>query len=179
MAAPSFLTLQVSPRLTVRPKKKLGPTMKRGRSRNDYQTPEDFLRAVEARWGRLGFDIAARAGESVLGLPHFGPGSKLGEDALVRDWPRKKLGWLNPPFDPMLPWVARAARAAAGGWRGIVLAPAEVSTDWFADWVWPYARVVPIRPRLTFVGEIDPFMKGLMLLLYGFNQLGVELWKWK
>jgi hypothetical protein len=60
----------------------------------------------------------------------------------------------------------------------LLLAPASVSTDYFAEHIFPHALVFAIRPRIVFVGESSGYPKDLMLACYGFGVHGFDLWKW-
>jgi hypothetical protein len=106
-----------------------------------------------------------------------------GEDAFARDWskdyPTGNL-WLNPPFADIGRWAEKCA------WHGVrrhglifLLTPASIGTDWFAARVWGNARVLGVRPRLTFEGTSDPYPKDLMLSIFGKATDGFGLWQWK
>lgn len=168
------------------------PRQKPGSSLQGYGTPPAFLRAVEARFGRITWDLAANAANSVCGGRYFGPGSSWGEDSLERAWdmiPGAGLLWLNPPFENIPRWVAKCADEATRGARIALLVPAAVSTNWFADHVEESAFVLPVRPRFPFVGQapnpktgkIDPYPKDLMLCVYNpptVFHVGFETWRW-
>lgn len=150
------------------------PPQKRGESRQDYRTPPEFLDALEAVHGALSFDLAATAGESVRGLPCF----TAEEDALKQDW--SKLGgnlWLNPPYEHIRPWAAKCAEHRNKSIR--LLVPAGVDANWFWDFVRPHALVLPVHPRIRFVGEAAAYPKGLLLCLFGeFVTPGFRRWVW-
>lgn len=169
------------------------PKQKPGKSVQDYGTPPAFLRAVEARFGRITWDLAAHAGNSVCGDRYFGPGSRWGENSLERAWdalpgvPRDGLRFLNYPFGYARLWMPKVASEAAFGIRMAVLGPAAVGTNWFARYVEGRALVLPLRPRLTFegapinpkTGKQDPFVKDLMLMVYAPDiEAGFETWRW-
>ncbi len=162
-------------------------------SRQDYETPADFLEAVARRFGPLEVDLACGLSEQ-LGL--FGHNdtrkAPIGccypvVDSLAESfsWAERYDGstmWLNPPFRKMRPWVKKTSEQSAILTSGLilVLSPACVATNWFEDHVYRRALVLPLLPRLTFVGEKDPFPKDLMLSVYGPNVTpGFELWRWK
>lgn len=169
------------------------PKQKPHRSKQDYGTPRAFLDAFESRFGRIVWDLAANAGNSVCGDRYFGPGSRWGEDSLERAWdslpgvPRAGLRWLNYPFGAARLWMPKVALEAAFGSRLAVLGPAAVATNWFAKYVEGRALVMPIRPRLTFegvpvnpkTGKVDPFVKDLMLMIYAPDiARGFHTWRW-
>ncbi len=152
------------------------PRQKRGRSRQDVGTPWEFIHAVEARWGKLDVDLAANednAKARILLTPEA--------DSLSVPWSRcfnGMLAWLNPPFARCDLWAAKC-REEASTMRIIMLTPASVSTEWFADHVHRHALVLAVRPRITFVGEPAPFPKDLMLTLWNFGETGFDTWRWK
>ncbi len=148
-----------------------------GDSVQEVGTPRAFLDAVERKFGRLVFDLAADASNHVC-PQWFGPGSELGTDAIVQPWPRDGLCWLNPPYDSIGKFVAKARTESLLGVRIAMLIPASVSTNWFAENVFGHARVLPLRPRLTFVGHKDPYPKDLMLCVFGPGAGGFQPWKW-
>jgi phage N-6-adenine-methyltransferase len=151
------------------------PVQKPGRSKQDYATPRVFLDAVEKRFGRLEFDLAATAANRVA-TRYFGPGARDGEDALKRDWPKLGRLWLNPPFGHIEPWADRCARWKSKGGRIFFLVPASVGSNWYARHVYDKARVIFLNGRLSFDGK-DPYPKDLILACYG-ERPGYEVWRW-
>ena len=146
-----------------------GAAMKRGASKQDVQTPRVFLDAVEARFGDIYFDLAASVGTSVVrcsdpdGLS-WSPES----DSLKQDWTQLRgYCWLNPPFDPIAPWVQKCAETAPKLLDAeiFLLCPLAVGTKWFRMFVAPFAEVHNVG-RITFVGATDPFPKDLALCIY-------------
>jgi len=138
------------------------PQQRPGASRQDYGTPHAFLRAVERRFGSITHDLAARCDNAVV-PSHYSPDV----DSLVQDWTRLTgTLWLNPPFGKIDPWAAKCARSKGTGRRIVMLTPAAVGTEWFADHVYGCARIYALRPRLTFVGARDPYPGDLILSVY-------------
>ena len=157
------------------------PAQKPGRSKQDYGTPRAFLVAVEARFGALQFDLAASADNSKC-LGHF---SEM-VDSLTQDWCKLRGNlWLNPPFANIDPWAAKCAASFSPTRWIFLLTPASIGTEWFAAHVWGIARVMPLRPRMTFdgtpinpkTGRPDPYPKDLMLSVFG-AEPGFEPWKY-
>lgn len=157
------------------------PVQKPGRSVQDVGTPRDFLDAVEKRFGKLSFDLAANADNHVA-TDYFGPGSPLGEDAFKEVWHKLWPGllWLNPPFENIKDWAMRAAAESGFGAHVLMLIPAVVGTNYFREWIWPFARVYALSPRLTFVGHTQSYPKDLILAEFGVDVLpGFECWRWR
>jgi len=139
-------------------------------------TPREFLDAVERRFGRIGFDLAAHRGNRVVD-EYFGPGSPLAEDALGEDWDalgaRADLLWLNPPFKTIAPWAKKAAESE--NVTIALLAPASVCTGWFLDHVKPNAYVFELTPRVFKVEIRDCILA--MFTPEGY--VGRETWRWR
>lgn len=161
---------------------KTGAGLNRHNSKQDYETPDEFLTAVIVRFGKIGWDLAATADNAVTmkGWNHFyGPGSPHHEDSLAPDcmWMPSFLNWLNPPYANIADW---AKKADESGVKVLMLVPASVGSEWFAKHVNGKHYVLGLRPRLTFKGTPDPYPKDLMLVcfnFYGFK--GFDTWRWK
>lgn len=153
-----------------------GPTIARGKSKQDYGTPPEFIAAVEKRFGELALDLAATR-ENKKALACFTPE----DDSLMHHW-GTLLGnlWLNPPFADITPWAEKAAKECSprAGFM-FLLTPASVGTDWFREHVQPSAYVLGLSPRLTFEGTHDPYPKDLMLSVFGFGLRGFDTWRWR
>jgi len=140
------------------------PKQKPGRSKQDYRTPKEFLRAIERRFGRITFDLAA-SGTNAVCRKYF---DEI-EDSLKQPWPTKGVLFLNPPYRWLRPWIAKCAEHRVKIKKGtvlLVLVPASIGSLWFERDVLSKADVEGLRPRLTFRGEIWPYPKDLMLLIY-------------
>lgn len=174
-----------------------GAGFARHRSVQDYATPWEFVDAVERKFGVLQFDLAAhtdncriRRGVTTptggVSMHHMGPGSGICSDAFARDWcgPELrpildgKLCWLNPPFGDIAPWAERCADAHArlSLPNILLLVPASVGSNWWAEHVHRVGRVYFVRPRLSFDGK-GPYPKDVALIHYG-DEDGYETWKW-
>lgn len=158
-------------------KRRTMPAQKPGESQQDYGTPRRFLNAVEHRFGPIAWDLAAHERNHVCDL-------WIGEEqnSLAVRWATELSGvlWLNPPFDDIAPWARKCAVEARRGARILMLTPASVGANWFWDNVNPHrdALVLTLAPRLTFVGETQPYPKDCILSAYGFGRVGFHRWKW-
>jgi hypothetical protein len=154
----------------------------RGKSRQDYQTPRNFLAACEERFGSLTWDVAADGNNSVVPGKFF---SRAGLDAFTADWrifTRQDLLWANVEFAGIghawAPLIDRWTRELP--WlRILLLTPAALGSEWYRKHVEDRAMVLPLNPRLTFVGEKEPYPKDLMLSCFGFGVTGVKQWRWE
>lgn len=152
-----------------------GASFNRGKSRQDYCTPPEFIRAVKDRFGSLSVDLAATASTRVVT-----PWLDEEDDALRFDWHKLSTGllWLNPPFSNIAPWASKCAAEAKQGAKILLLVPASVGSEWFAEHVHPHAGVFALRPRLSFDG-LNPFPKDCLLATYNIGVRGFDLWRWK
>jgi phage N-6-adenine-methyltransferase len=150
-------------------------TKKAAKTKQDYGTPPEFIAAVEKRFGKIDYDLAARAGNAVAPL-YLDPI----DDSLSRDWSELEgLAFLNPPFSFVDPWADRCARFASSRLRIVVLWQAAIDTGWFNDFVLPNAISCGVS-RMKFVGAEDGYPKPLMMSLFGFGAAGVgPVWKWR
>lgn len=163
-----------------------GPRVQRGKSRQDYETPRVFFDAVEARFGRVAFDLAATAANAKAARfftlePDPGKPGGVQADALHSSWwelSSTGLLWLNPPFANIGPWVKKCWDESQRGARIVVLVPASIGSNWFRDFVHQKAGVIGLNGRITFVGEEQPYPKDCMLLHYGPHAPGFGVWTW-
>lgn len=170
------------------------PAQKPGKSKQDYGTPWELIRAVEARWGKLTLDLAAHDdGSNAKADLWFGPS----DDYLSQEWTPgtatdEWLCWCNPPFDDIAKWAHKWKADAALGARIIALVPASIGAEWFARYVEDSANVVGLRPRLAFEGGghqksctdseclgCQTYPKDCMLLLYNVAAPAFSTWRWK
>lgn len=158
------------------------PAQKPGNSKQDYQTPRDFIEAVEKRFGKLAIDLAARS-TNAQARKFVSP--KV--NSLGMNWSSyfpNDVCWLNPPFAKIGPWAQKCSEYAYNTRNGsgiiLFLTPASVGSNWFAKHVDGVARVLFLQGRLTFVGATTCYPKDCILSIFG-NEVtaGYEVWKWK
>lgn len=152
-----------------------GAAFARHSSKQDYATPADFIVAVQRRFGNFSWDLAASPENTKAPcwiteeLNSFGV-----------EW--HKLGgllWLNPEFNTIAPWAKKCAEESALGADILLLVPAAVGSNWFADYVDKKAFVHFLRPRLCFDGK-NPYPKDCLLARFSKHRFhGYECWKWK
>lgn len=160
---------------------KTGPSIKRGASKQDHQTPPEFLAAAAARFGALAWDLAATKENSACGACYYGPDQQnpAFRDALKRDW-SKHTGtlWLNPEFANIKPWAKECEKVRERpGWT-LLLVPAAVGSNWYEAHVKDKAFELYLNGRILFVGETIGYPKDLMLVCYGFGVRGSDTWRW-
>lgn len=155
------------------------PKQKPGRSKQDYETPADFLAAAKAKLGieHFVFDFACRPDNAKAA-------NFFHADSLAMDWPALDLehgwSWLNPPFSDIAPWAQRCADFKQHGGHVALLVPAAVGANWFRDYVHGQAFVYALNGRIKFVGAKDYYPKDCILALYSpFYAPGFDVWTWK
>lgn len=155
------------------------PAQKPGQSKQDYGTPREFIIAVEKRFGKIDFDLAAHVHNRVV-VDYYGPESQWASDSLTQDWTKLRGHlWLNPEFGNITPWAEKCAASAPCGQtiRSIsFLVPASIGANWFARHVDGKARVFFLNGRLSFDGK-NPYPKDTILARYGMSP-GYEVWRW-
>lgn len=160
----------------------MAPAQKPGKSVQEVGTPDEFIAAVENRFGKIDVDLAGDHNLHVVGS-WYGPGSQRGVDSLAVSWVGIGHGFLNPPFGNITPWVEKCAKEIATNDTRLqigVLLPAALETNWFSDHVYNKASVLILKPRLKFKGHAHDFPKGLMYCLYSkYNVGGIKIWDWK
>jgi phage N-6-adenine-methyltransferase len=150
------------------------PAQKPAVSKQDYCTPREFLDAVEKRFGAIRHDLAASADNAVC-ADYFDEH----RSAFDHDWSSLHgVIWCNPPFRDIDPWVKKAAAEANPRTRIVMLVPASVGSNWYADHVEPHALVLPLNPRLSFDGK-NSYPKDCLLACYGLGVTGSKVWRWK
>lgn len=155
-------------------------------TKQDYGTPPEFIEAMERRWDHIAFDLAAHVGNRVVG-DYFGPGSLRAEDSLSQDWTQLQgFLYLNPPYSDVEPWAKKCANSIVHGGPVIrMLIPAAIGTNYFREWIWPYANVIALSPRISFLGQeggkADSFKgRDLMLCEYYYGSgKNFSCWRWK
>ena len=153
------------------------PEQKPGRSVQEVETPQDLMDAVEKRFGKMDFDLAANQ-ENAKTLRYFHPG----HDSLKQDWSKLEGNlWLNCPYADIEPWAKKCASYEIGlldDIRIFLLTPASIGSNWFQDYVWGHAMVLALNPRVTFVGHSQGYPKDLILSCY-IGKYNFEPWRWK
>jgi phage N-6-adenine-methyltransferase len=162
-------------------RKKSGASFRRGKSKQDYKTPQDFRFAVMSRfnYGVLpAFDLAADA------TNYFSTGNYFcaASEALNHEWHKiTGLLWLNPPFDKITPWAKKCAEEAKLGADILFLVPAAVGSNWFRDYVHKKAFVEFLNGRIHFDPEHPTwgYPKDTMLARYWNGISGYDVWNWR
>ena len=158
------------------------PEQKPGRSKQDYGTPPELIKAVKHRLGidHFELDIAADKDNTVAERFYTEEDDALSILCPWSTWgQRGRWAWLNPPFGNIAPWVEKATMEARIGAHIMMLVPTSHS-NWWVKWVAPYAYVTHLHGRITFLGCDTPYPKDCSLLMYTpWAMTGSEIWSWK
>ncbi len=166
------------------------PVQKPGKSRQDFPTPQDFLDAVSRRFGSIDIDMACRRDNMVARR-----GVLDGDiDSLAQDWGDPmyfdrddnvtesgadlRVAFCNPPFANIDPWAAKCVECRSLSRWTLLLVPASIGSNWFAQHVNGKALVLGLNPRISFDGKA-PYPKDCLLACFGFGASGFDVWRWK
>lgn len=175
---------------------KTGASLARGKSKQNYSTPKNFIDAVERRFGPLACDLAAEPLNAQADFFYT-----RDQDSLTQKWRDLKGNlWLNPEFSDIEPWAIKcASESALGAPPILLLTPASVGANWFKQWVLPSAHVIALNGRLCFVKDwetaIDPasvkrgdphfyktepvYPKDCILSVFWADLTGFSTWSWQ
>lgn len=179
------------------------PMQKPGRSKQNYATPSNFIKATKRMLGidAFTFDFAADAENTKA--DHWWTKENDSLSRSVMEWyfaTDGGWGWLNPPFSDIDPWAERCNRLREVGGSVAFLVPAGVGANWFRDHVDGKALVLFLNGRLCFIEDwattIDPasvkkgtphfykseplYPKDCILCLYSpMFEPGYQVWTWK
>lgn len=155
------------------------PKHNKGKSKQDYGTPDNFLAAVRGRFGQLETDLAASHENAVCRF-YF----TKEDDALTQEWGTfGGWNWCNPPFGHISPWVEKAYKSTLSEEyesKTLMLLPAGVGSNWWKAWVHGKCKVHLLNGRLFFKGAIDFYPKDCVLLEYqsGCWANDYQVWTW-
>lgn len=164
-------------------KRRVMPAQNPATSEQSVGTPWEFVDAVEARFGKLEWDLAASAENCVVRNMDGDRSSKffsVKENSLAQDW--TNLGsplWLNPPFDHIADFAKKCVADADPRALVLLLTPGSIDANWWWEFCRPHAITYALSPRLTFVGHNQPYPKGLALHVFGTGATGFGRWRWK
>jgi phage N-6-adenine-methyltransferase len=115
----------------------------------DFWTPNDFFDGVEARFGPFDVDVAASF-ENRKCERFYDKRIDALQDGLA--WEGRV--WCNPPYNNIVPWVAKAIEQVRerNAERVVMLLPAGTSSKWFQLAYENAARIEFVHGRLNFGG---------------------------
>ncbi|UOF77284.1 DNA N-6-adenine-methyltransferase [Caudoviricetes sp.] len=159
-------------------------------AKQSIATPWALIHALERRFGvPVDFDLCATDdNKKVRTSAWFGPGSAVGDNALMQDWSSlgaTKLAFANVPFGHIKPWALGPRFNTKAGllacrwlprWT-VMLAPASHSTDWFLELKGKVQ--IDAIPRLQFETQTHLFPKDLAIFVAGFGVSGSGYWDWR
>lgn len=181
------------------------PVQKPGQSKQDYETPSNFLTAVRKRLKiqAFTFDFACSMENRKAPFGWTEADDSLGKT--TKEWYRawylagesNRWAWLNPPYDDISAWAVKCLALAQAGGRVAFLVPASVGSNWFRDFIHQEngVEVLFLNGRLCFIEDwrttINPktgefytseplYPKDCMLVLFGTRRSYLSnVWTWK
>lgn len=162
------------------------PKQKPGRSKQNYETPEDLLDAIRKRLKItiFIFDFACS-----LKNKKAARGWTQRDDSLSKkasEWVSVlcgRWGWLNPPFAKIAPWAKKCLAVHKRGGKIALLVPASVGSNWYRDYIHDQSGVTVLflNGRPKFDGK-NGFPKDCMLVLFtgtDSEMFETDVWTWK
>ena len=110
----------------------------------EWSTPPDFFAKLDSEF-HFTVDVAATS-ENAKCVNYF----TREQDGLKQEW--TGIVWCNPPYDDIGKWLEKAHASAKDGVTVVCLIPARTCTNWWHNFIEPYAEVRFIRGRLKFGG---------------------------
>jgi len=147
-------------------------------ARDEWRTPP-WIFGWCARRFPFSIDLAASAKNALLPL-YF----TREMDALSIDWSdfarsqgAAPVGWLNPPYSDITPWMQKAIEQAKRGFTTVVLVPQDNGEDRYGDFVHGVASEYrAITGRIAFLNAegvpISGNTRGSALVVYRGHDLG-------
>lgn len=156
-----------------------GAAFNRGKSRQDYPTPREFIVAFKEKWGTIGVDLAATA-ENAVCERFVSPEQDTWETdwAQFADW-TCPWAWLNPEHedsDKASEKMLRTLRECQT-FRGALFVPGSIDSAWWREHVHGKCLEVICYPRVPFDGA-NGYPKAMVLCLYG-RDAGRTYWNWE
>lgn len=155
------------------------------KTKQDYGTPWSFIAAVEERFGTIVCDLAAHAGNAKC-TTFITPEEDTFTVAWAQRFPTGVL-WLNPEFANIAPYAEKCFEESKTR-HGLILllTPASIGTQWYANHVKGKAFTLGLEQRLPFegmpvnvkTGKVDGYPKDLMLSVFGYGMHGHDTWSW-
>lgn len=173
------------------------PAQKPGRSKQDYETPRNFLSAIKKRLGIKAFEFDFACSRENRKARR---GWTEHDDSLSKaDWEWQHevdlgWGWLNPPYSDIGPWAKKALDCGA---KIAFLVPASVGSNWYRDYIHNQFGVqtlflngrlcfiedwaTTINPKTGFYYTSEPlYPKDCICVLFGTDEpYRADVWSWK
>ena len=153
-------------------------------SRQAVSTPPALVEYVKGRWP-ITVDLAADEFNALCPQWIGEDANSLGVNWMSRllvpySWPRP-VGWLNPPFGKLDPWMEKCRTESLRGAHILSLVPASIESGWFSQHInrGP-CTVYVLHGRLKFPGYANVAGQGHMLVdWHGGAWGGIHLLDWR
>lgn len=168
------------------------PIQKPGKSEQSVSTPWTLIKAIEYRFGKLEWDLAASHSNAkcpnyiTQGNPPINydewasQHNVLYQDSLKVDWHKfdQQPCWLNPPFGDIAPWARKCYEESQKGAKIFLLTPLTCS-KWHREWIFGKAYILQLAERVQFEGHPTCYPKDLQIAWFNSGIRGTEIWSWK
>jgi hypothetical protein len=140
------------------------PMLNTGEIDQEIRTPAEIIARVLVAFGGLGIALDPCAPTRSEPSFHADRYVREADNGLAIPWVDRTF--VNPPFDPLEPWLEKAAAEASRGLRIVVLAPWRSHRAWFRRAL-ASADSVTIEPIVRFHGFKAGFPAPIALLAWG------------
>jgi phage N-6-adenine-methyltransferase len=129
--------------------------------RDEWYTPDEAFKDLEAKYGPFEIDVAASALNTKCPLFYTAE-----DDALTKPW--HGVVWCNPPYRNIKAWVYHAWKQVDNGTakRVVMLLPSHTATEWF-HFALEHGRVEFIKGKLKFGGASGVPFTGSVVVIFG------------
>ena len=124
------------------------------------QTPPEVWKSLEAEFGEMFDPCPANPEVDGLSIP----------------W--KKINYVNPPYNECNAWMQKVVHEFVHGNKSVCLIPARSNTNWFHNWVLPYATEIRfIKNGVKFVGYKRKSPFPVCIVVYDPKKKGEQTFK--
>ncbi len=142
-----------------------------------WRTPGWLFRWLNARFA-FDVDLAADRDSAVVGAYYS-------EAALQSPWSHtypKGIGYLNPPYSNIDPWVWKAIEEMRSGFTTVMVMPSPNGEDRFADVLAHASETIDIVGRVAFIRpngkEVRGNTRGTSVYIFDQHRIGAPCQRW-
>lgn len=129
----------------------------------EWETPQEFFENVNKEFS-FTIDVCATSINTKCSRYYT-----KNENGLLQDW-KNEIVWCNPPYGRAIKyWVEKAYNESLRGCTVVMLLPSRTDTQYWHDYIIPFAEVRFIKGRLRFNNSVNsaPFPSALVIFRKG------------
>lgn len=145
--------------------------------KQDWMTPENVIRYVERRWGKITLDACASEPNICDCFIDKQRNGLTYSWAIENDkYSKLRHTWCNPPFNNIDRWVEKAIEESRKGLTITMLLPCRCGRPWFRRCMEEGERYYHGK-RISFYGASGSFLQDTMFVRFGPEcEPGLEEW---